>query len=401
MHYILHVRVPGFYSIHLCEKDSSLSLRALVVHRDKAVLDANEGALRLGIHVGMALTEAKTLAREAQFVAWKEEDYRSAQEAWLGLCALHTCVIEPAEQHEAFLDLSGHGDPFEVSQRIAAELRERFGCAPRLGLARTKWLARVASDACGDVVSYLAWEMAMRECLEHPERFLAPMPLEALLPVEQEDRRRLSFLGYRTVGEVAELSLDLLKSQFGQRALTIYQASRGAVVQAVRPEYPKDSLRAAIRFEGGAESWEQVEAGLKSLARRIGGALKARDAQGTALGLEIEHEDGRVETKRRKFLKPIANARGVFVALKLLLGEARTGAITTLKARLDGLEKTSRAQTELSGVYALQARKETAENALKSVRTVFGDGSVQIAAELPQPRRVRLLRAWCEATGWR
>ncbi len=420
MHYILHVQVPGFYVRALEQADPSLRTAALVVHRENAVLDVNVRAAYARVAPGMSLAEAKLLVRDGVFRAWGEEDYRPAQAEWLDVCAEHSSVVEPGEQDEAYLDLSAHPEPLDVAICLARDLRERQGIHARLGMARVKWLAKLACSECGRVDPSVAWELSMRDALEHPEAFLCPLPVRALLPVAPEDRKRLDFLGYKTAGEVAALPLELLKSQFGARAMGIFQASRGQGAESVRALWPKDAVRAGARFPGGARTADQLDAGLRSLAKRLAGSLQAKESQASLVEFEIELDSGRIEKRKRRFRRPLTGERSALSALGLLLEEALRGTVSELsdseasferqngfesivaiRVSLPDLEKASRAQNDLSGFYSRSARSQTAESALRSVRAAYGDESVRIAGELPQPRRMRVLRVWRDATGWR
>src|ERR1041384_7613408 len=98
MHYFLFLRLEGFYARALLAADTDLAGRALVIHRDKRVLDVNEVASSSQIYRGMPLAEAKAISHGASFVAWEEEPYRVAQIEWLDLCTEMSDVIEPAEQ---------------------------------------------------------------------------------------------------------------------------------------------------------------------------------------------------------------------------------------------------------------------------------------------------------------
>src|SRR5688572_12155218 len=104
MHYILYARLEGFYTTVLLQKQPELRERPLVVHRDKAVLCVDEKGRSKGIHAGMPLSEAKAILRDGAFLPWEEGPYREAQEKWLDVCARFSDVIEPAEQHTAFVD---------------------------------------------------------------------------------------------------------------------------------------------------------------------------------------------------------------------------------------------------------------------------------------------------------
>lgn len=402
MHYIAHVRLNQFYVNALAAQDASTRTVPLIVHRDKAVLDANEPAMALGIHIGISLQEAKILLKGASGVAmaWQEDRFTEAQERWLDLCAELTDIVEPEFQHSAFLDLSAHANPVDLAEVLSRRLTERLGLRAHMGISRCKWVARLSSERLGELAYGTDWRLACREAIDDPARFLSPFSTECLLPVLPEHRRRLMFLGYRTIGEVVAIPSEVLRDQFGDHATLIRAAALGGADDEVKALYPKDRLIVSLSFEGGAESSETLGNGFVLLAERLGKALERRDAYGAHVEALLEFESGRAETRKRRFAKPIVNARSALMALRLLIGESHPEAISRVRVTIADLRNAQRSQPKLTGETSSSARPTNLENAFSAIRTVFGDKAIQSAGEIVLPRRVRVLKAWKEATGW-
>ena len=191
MHYSLSISLERFYSETLMQAEPSLSGRPLIVHYDKKVLDMNDLAEEAGAKTGMALSEAKALPHGGNFVAWEEESYRDARNRWLDICTDFTDVIEPDRQHSAYLDFSLHPDPSAVSWRLQKELFESLGWKSRVGIACTKWIAKVSEIVNGDG----ELPLPQLEPCHHPIRFLANLPTEYLLPVPGEPCTEAPFAG--------------------------------------------------------------------------------------------------------------------------------------------------------------------------------------------------------------
>lgn len=396
MHYYLFVRLDHFYARTLEASDARLADRPLIVHHEKQVLDINLHATALGAKIGMALSEAKALAHGAAFVRWEEEPYRGAQETWLDVCAEFSDVIEPETQNGAYVDLSGHPDPGSIAWLLQKALRERLNWDSRTGIAGSKWIAKVA-QLVGE-----EGEAAMPhlEAAHNPAAFLAGLKPWLLLPAEEEDRRRLRFLGYRTIGEVASIPTGVLRDQFGLNGLIIRQAANGGVFQKVRAVYPKDSVSTRVRFEGGVSEEEVFNQGLTSLAKKLSELLKERDSQGCEIKVLLEFEDGDALKTARKFMKPMQSARAVYSGLKLLLKSAVERPVVEVRARMPNLAKAERFQRELSGAHSAAERAAGTIAAFNHIRTVFGDHAIEIAGQLKEPRRKAVLRYWKDATGW-
>ncbi|MFQ3667650.1 MAG: hypothetical protein SNJ61_01990 [Fimbriimonadaceae bacterium] len=395
MHWFLHLRVPHFYSGTLLKLGSVDRARGLAVHRDKRLVDLDERARRAGLRAGMSLPEAKTLGTGVQFVEWSEEDFRDSQSRWLDRCVGYADVVEPDGQDAAWLDLSSHPDPADVARSLAADLKASLGWEVRTGLSSVKWIARLASE-----LPHTPALPSAVLAVDRPSEFIAELPVEYLEPVGADIRRQLRFLGYRTIGEVACIPVEVLRGPFGERAWAVHQAARGVSSEEVVRVYPPDSLAARIRFEGGADNREPVWRGVDRLANELGRALLGRDRVGRRLDVTLLEESAPPETLQRKFAKPIACPRTVRSAIRLILGESFARPIVELRARIPVLEVPAKGQRELSGAASRQDRMLFVQRAIGDVRSAFGDRAVRPAADLPVPRRVRVLRAWKDATGW-
>ena len=108
---IVYIHLPGFYV------RSHQSERPVVVVKSRKVLDANLRARRAGVEGRMPLSVAKSILAKNPlpdapiFIEWKEDEYDRAQRHWLDRCVEFSEVIEPAEQHSAYIDLSAHPHP--------------------------------------------------------------------------------------------------------------------------------------------------------------------------------------------------------------------------------------------------------------------------------------------------
>ncbi|MBI5708448.1 MAG: hypothetical protein HZC36_15805 [Armatimonadetes bacterium] len=402
MHYIVYVRLLHFYASSLAESRPDLQGRPFIVHKDKAVLEASSEALSLGIAPGMRLQEAKILLKSNSGVciAWEEDLFRAHQEAWLDACCRFTDVVEPDRQHGAYLDISAHPDPFDIAEQLALSLKDNGYMGSRVGLSRCKWVALLATERLSLDVGSPEWRVTACEAIERPSEFLAAFPTDCLLPVLPEHRQRIGFLGYRTIGEVQRIPMRVLKEQFAEHAPLIHAASRGGISEPVAAVYPKARVLAAVAFEGGTDSPETLDRGLRDLGQRVAGMLMRRDAVSYHLQLEIEYEDGKLEPRQRVFAKPISNLASAIMAIRLLTGERFQQPIVRISVRIDKLEPAQKEQYELGGRTASTVQALHLGNAFRSIRTSFGDRAIQSGASLPLTRRERVLKAWKEATGW-
>jgi len=395
MHYILFVRVLGLHAKALETQDPTLCEKPLVIHREKLVMDVNHVGLNRRITRGMLLTEARCIAGEGTFLPYEPEPYRSAQEGWLNLMMEFSGVIEPEEENTAWFDLTGHPDPAEIAMRILGVLERKLGLIVELGSGPAKW---VAKTLCGLAPRELL-EIALRDGWYRPATVLADLHPVRLLPVERADQERLVFLGYGTIGSVANLPLTLLASVFEERALAIHQASLGKLIDLPEPIYPKDCLAATEWFEDGLTDLLQLDAVLRNLAKKLGEELKATDRSGRKLRIDVTGES-RSYNFARSFAKEIDGPISMLSALRLLLTPAPEENLKTIRVRLLEVRQACGVQTQLDGRYGTEERAPRTDAALRQLRGTFGDRCVLAGSEMFEPRRKKLLRLWREVGGW-
>jgi DNA polymerase-4 len=372
------------------------------------VLDVNSAARTKEIRPGMDVPQARNLAQDCRFTPWREEAYADRQRDWLDVCTDYSGGIEPIDQHIAALDLTGHGNPIDIAERVVRALVTRVGLPLRYGSAGTKWVAKLAAHR--DDTGLAATD---------PSSFLAGLPTSDLLPVSPESRERLVFLGYPTIGQVAKIPLSVLLDQFGQESLTISQAVRGGCAPPVAPLYPRDALVECFHFETAVEDGEVIWEVLSRLAKRI--ARRFHGRQGSLVELSIETEDGRAVGQTRRFTRPLHDLSTVLAALRALFpllskegkgvtmrdgsadefldtADHRPDAVSSMRIVVRDLEFVRPGQKFF---FEPTSASRQSEAAVSEIRNTYGEGAVRLASEIELSRRQRVLREWREATGWR
>ena len=360
-----------------------------VVHRGDIVLDANAAARKRGVTRGLLTKQARAILSEGEFISWESETYLRKQTDWLDLCIAYSNVIEPADQHAAWIDLSAHPDPIHIADELFRTLQRATKLTISSGLAGTKWLAQLAAkyDDCGPA-------------LRSPCAFLAGLPVQELLPVPMECRQRLQFLGYSKIGDVAHIPFPVLREQFDQASYLISSSAKGGYYEPVDAAYPPASILEKFIFEGLAESLEVIQNTVEMLAQRIGRRLELQNLEGCLVSITLEYEDDKTKSIIRTFSKPLRDPKTVLPSLQLLLEKHLTKPLVSIQILLSELKKVTVEQgTFLERIGTRTPRK--LESAIKKAQAVFGDNSVKLGKEIELPRRVHVLREWKNATGWR
>ncbi|HVH20953.1 MAG TPA: DNA polymerase IV, partial [Pseudonocardia sp.] len=211
---ILHADLDSFYASVEQRDDPRLRGRPVIVGAG-VVLAASYEAKASGVRTAMNGRQARALCPRAIVVPPRMAAYAEASKAVFEVFRHTTPLVEGLSIDEAFLEVGGlwriDGPPVDIAARLRSSVAERVGLPITVGVARTKFLAKVASGVAkpdGLLLVPPDQELA----------FLHPLPIERLWGVGRKTAEKLHALDVRTVGQVAELSEAALVSFLGRAA---------------------------------------------------------------------------------------------------------------------------------------------------------------------------------------
>jgi DNA polymerase IV len=209
---ILHADLDSFYASVEQRDDPGLRGRPVIVGPG-VVLAASYEAKAHGVKTAMGVSRARRLCPQAVVVRARFEAYSEASKAVFAIFEDTTPLVEGLSIDEAFLDARGmeriSGTPTEIASRLRARVREQVGLPITVGIARTKFLAKVASAVAKP-------DGLLRVAPERELDFLHPLPVERLWGVGRVTAAKLHARGIATVGEVARLGEAALVEMLGK-----------------------------------------------------------------------------------------------------------------------------------------------------------------------------------------
>jgi DNA polymerase IV len=209
---ILHADLDAFYASVEQRDDPRLRGRPVIVGSG-VVLAASYEAKAFGVRTAMGGAQARRLCPWAVVVEPRMSAYSEASKAVFGVFDDTTPLVEGLSIDEAFLDVGGlsrvSGTPVEIAVRLRRAILERVGLAITVGVARTKFLAKVASAVAKPDGLCVVRPAQERE-------FLYPLPVERVWGVGPVTADKLRSRGLRTVGEVAQVPEVALISMLGR-----------------------------------------------------------------------------------------------------------------------------------------------------------------------------------------
>lgn len=316
---ILHADLDAFYAS--VEQRDDPSLRGLPVIVGKGVvLACSYEAKARGVRTATGVAEALRSCPEARVVPPRMEAYSEASEEVYGIFASFSPVVEGLSIDEAFLDVAGleriSGGPAGTAERLRETVRSEVGLAISVGLAGTKFLAKIAS-AQAKPDGLLVIEP------EQESEFLGPLPVEVVWGVGRVTSGRLRSLGITTVGELAGCDPTMLSGLMGRsQAKRLVDLANNRDTRPVRRRDPRKSFGAQSAFPAGSLDLEAIGATLASLVDRASSRLRAAGRTTRTVTVAVRFDDMSRATRSKSLDTPTDRTDLLLESARALLGTA-------------------------------------------------------------------------------
>ena len=377
---ILHVDMDAFFASVEERDNPALKGKAVVVGTGirGVVSAANYEARKFGIHAAMPVGRAKRLAPHAIFVPPNMSRYSEVSSHIMEIFRSVTPLVEPLSLDEAFLDVTGAkrllGDGREIAKQIRAKVEASEGITCSVGIATTKFIAKLASGRCKPNGML---EIASDRVLE----FLHPLPVNAIWGVGPKTNEELLKLGLQIVADIANTPRQTLVRALGEAAgASLYELSWGRDYRDVEPEEVDKSISAVETFDSDTEDQEIVLRELLRLTEKATYRMREKDFSARTISIKVRFADFKTITRSKTVPLAISATHEVFEVVKALflalkLDRAR---IRLVGVSLDGLEDGIDATEQLVlGERENGWRQATA--AIDKASARFGQGSVRPA----------------------
>jgi DNA polymerase IV len=322
---ILHADLDSFYASVEQRDDPALRGRPVIVGAG-VVLAASYEAKAYGVRTAMGGRQARRLCPQAIVVPPRMKAYSEASDAVFDVFRDTTPIVEPLSVDEAFLDVSGlrriAGMPVRIAARLRRDVRERVGLPITVGIARTKFLAKVASQVAKPDGLLLVPP-------EHELAFLRPLPVRRLWGVGAVTADKLHSHGIETVADVAEFGESMLASLVG-RAMghRLYALSHNVDARRVQTGHRRRSIGSQRAIGRGHHSAAEIDATVVNLIDRITRRMRKAGRTGRTVVLRLRFDDFGRATRSRTMpwatssTEPIlAVARGLVAAAAPMIAE--------------------------------------------------------------------------------
>jgi DNA polymerase-4 len=316
---ILHADLDSFYASVEQRDDARLRARPVIVGGG-VVLAASYEAKAYGVRTAMGGFQARRLCPHAIIVPPRMSAYSAASKAVFEVFKHTTPLVEGLSIDEAFLDVGGlrriAGEPAEIARRLRREISEEIGLPITVGVARTKFLAKVASGVAkpdGLLVVPPDAELG----------FLHPLPVERLWGVGQVTAAKLRDRGVTTVGEVARLGEGVLVSILGPAAgHHLHALAHNHDPRPVDVGRRRRSMGAQRALGRRRRSRADLDAFVVALIDRVTRRLRAARRVCRTVVLRLRFDDYSRVTRSHTMMQATAQTQTILAAARALLATA-------------------------------------------------------------------------------
>jgi nucleotidyltransferase/DNA polymerase involved in DNA repair len=323
---ILHADLDAFYA-SVEQRDNPRLRGQPVIVGAGVVLAASYEAKAYGVRTAMGGRQARLLCPQALVVPPRMSAYTEASRAVFDVFRDTTPVVEGLSIDEAFLDVSGlrkiRGSPVDIAAKLRVDVRDRVGLPITVGIARTKFLAKVASGVAkpdGLLLVPPDAEVA----------FLHPLPVERLWGVGEKTATKLRALRINTVGHVARLGEPTLVSLLGvATGRHLHALAHNRDPRPVQVGRRRRSMGAQHALGRGRHTTDDVEAVLAGLVDRVSRRMRAAGRAGRTVTLRLRFDDFSRVTRSHTLPQATAHTPTLLYAARRLL----RGMATTIERR--------------------------------------------------------------------
>jgi len=382
---ILHADLDAFYASVEQRDDPRLRGRPVIVGGG-VVLAASYQAKAYGVRTAMGGAQARRLCPHAVVVEPRMSAYAEASKAVFEVFERTSPLVEGLSIDEAFLDVRGldriSGTPVEIAARLRRDVREQVGLPITVGVARTKFLAKVASGVAkpdGLLVVAPDGELA----------FLHPLPIERLWGVGPKTADRLRRVGVTTVGQVARLDEATLVAMLGRASgRHLHALAHNRDSRPVQVGRRRGSMGAQRALGRSLRSLDALDSALIALVDRLTRRLRRARRVCRTVTLRMRFGDFSRATRSHTLPEATAQTHALLATARALLATAmplvRSQGLTLIGVAFGNLESDDAVQLALP----LDRREASAlDVALDQVRDRFGSGAITRAVLLGRDER--------------
>jgi len=385
---ILHVDMDAFYALASLLSRPELKGTPVIIAgggNRGVVLSSTYEARAFGVAAAMPIARACRLCPQATVVAPDYARYERISEAVMAVFASVTPIVEPLSLDEAFLDVSGArrrlGTPRQIAQRIRDTIADEQGITCSVGVATTKFIAKLASGLAKPDGLLVVPESEVVGLLHQ-------LPVGALWGVGERTEGVLHRLGLHTVADIAHTPVDTLRRALGDNAgPALYALAWGRDSRPVMATRRERSIGADETFSFDVDDPAYIHRELLKLSDRTAARVRVAGMVGRTISIKVRFSDFTTITRSKTLPDPTDVSRDIYATARALfdgLGLQRAR-LRLVGVRMEGLMDCD--QAPVQGLLdAPEHGWRDVDRAVDQASARFGAGAIRPASLVEDER---------------
>jgi len=356
--------------------------------RRGVIAAASYEARKYGVHSAMPTAQALRLCPELVLLPADFDKYTEVSRHIMGIFQRYTPLVEPLSLDEAFLDVAGSqrlfGDACEIGQRIKADILRETALVASIGIAPSKFLAKLASELSKPDGFKVIRADEIRGVLD-------PLSVSRIFGVGERTAKRLEALGVTTVSQLASRPRGEVAREFGASGAWIHDLAHGIDSRRVNPRREEKSHGLERTFDKDITDRAELRLILYEFCEEVSHELRHRGLRGRTVTLKARYWNFKTVTRSRTVDLPINLGKRLYVVARELLEKIPAGPLRLMGVQVSSLSDVrAPVQAGLFGGLEGERVEEDAEGAklgkatraLDALRKRYGPGTVVPASLL-------------------
>ena len=296
---------------------------------------ASYEARKYGVHSAMPTAQAARLCPELVLLPPDFKRYTQASREIMEIFKRYTPLVEPLSLDEAFLDVAGcerlHGDAEVIGREIKAAILKEVGLVASVGIAPSKFLAKLASDLDKPDGFRVIQPEEVRDVLD-------PLPVSKIFGVGERTAKRLEAMGVRTIGELASRDRGDVLERFGASGAWIHDLAHGLDARRVNPSREEKSHGMERTFADDLSDPEELRVFLLEFCEEVAFGLREKGLRGKTVTLKARYADFKTVTRSQTLASSTNLGPRIYSVARELMSRVPEGSFRLIGVQVSNLE---------------------------------------------------------------
>jgi DNA polymerase IV len=380
---ILHIDMDAFYAAVEQLDHPWLKGKCVIVGGTSnrgVVSAASYEARKFGVRSAMPIFQARQKCPQGIFMPPRMQRYREVSQKIMAILREHTPLVEVVSIDEAYLDIADgmllHHEPEAVAQSIKKNIKDAVQLTCSIGIAPSKFLAKIASD----LHKPDGLTLIRPEDVTH---FIDSLPIQKVPGVGQKTFEQLQLMGIRTLGDIKKFSEKMLTDRLGKYGRRLMILATGHDHAPVTPNSPHKSVSSEHTLSADTCDKDLLNKYLLKQSQEVAAQLRKAEVKAKTITLKLKHADFTSVTRSKTITVPTQSSKTIFLhAAKLLEAYRMPQKVRLIGVGASGF-KPACTPVQLDLFVGVKQREDSWEKLDRTVETIakkFGRHAIKRAS---------------------